>query len=297
LIKRQNIIKMKKIILSLFIVFSITCGHSQTNVYQPFPFDSLVYTSMTESGSSMGSSWLYEKTMWLGDTLINSTHYTKCYRNQTNFNWDGVPSTYYGGMRQDTANEKAYFIDLTNTEHDISVSQNLNVGDSLNGLPITSIDSVLCGTKYHKQYNMAGFDSVDMGNHTARYVVGIGIKNYSNTYFEHGDSYGIYCYTVKNENYFGMFPAPCNILAGVFENTNPTREINLFPNPARDFIILSIPSPQSNMTVTIFNTFGETVLKTNFQNGESAVSIDVRTLPAGIYFIKANTFSSKFIKS
>ena len=42
---------------------------------------------------------------------------------------------------------------------------------------------------------------------------------------------------------------------------------------------------------------GEEVKKLKFSKVESDLSIDVSSLPAGIYFVKMNAYSGKFVKN
>lgn len=78
---------------------------------------------------------------------------------------------------------------------------------------------------------------------------------------------------------------------------NPTvagfEELSVFPNPAKDFITLrNIPSGSS--TVAIFQMDGTMVLQTRVSSDVG--TIDIRNLGKGLYLIKINGKSFKFIK-
>ena len=75
-------------------------------------------------------------------------------------------------------------------------------------------------------------------------------------------------------------------------------EIELFPNPANDFITLKIPVELQNSTVDILNTQGQTV-KT-FSVNKNNSRLDVRFLPEGIYLVRfqsdENFVTKRFVK-
>ncbi|MFH0894393.1 MAG: T9SS type A sorting domain-containing protein [Bacteroidota bacterium] len=75
-----------------------------------------------------------------------------------------------------------------------------------------------------------------------------------------------------------------------------TDQITLFPNPATTSITISIQPLQSDAEVLIFNSLGEQVLNTKVHKAESEVQLDVAKLPAGMYFVKMNKYSGKFVK-
>lgn len=74
--------------------------------------------------------------------------------------------------------------------------------------------------------------------------------------------------------------------------------ISLFPNPASSQLNLSLPKPEK-VFLTIKNTLGETILVKSIT--EQTFSLDVKSFPAGIYFVtvtdeKKNTVTKKFVK-
>ena len=69
--------------------------------------------------------------------------------------------------------------------------------------------------------------------------------------------------------------------AGIVEN-NFLGGINISPNPSTDK--LSITGFSGKGEINIYNTVGEKVFKSEIQNPKS--EIDIRNLPAGIYFVK-----------
>src|SRR4051812_12774540 len=104
--------KIYKFIIFLCLILNFTCV-GQTNIYKPFPNDSAVWMSI--STNSIGDN-SYNVTEWLGDTIINGNPYKKMYDIIL-----GPSLQYKGGMRQDLPNERTYFIDLNNKEHDVTI--------------------------------------------------------------------------------------------------------------------------------------------------------------------------------
>jgi hypothetical protein len=181
---------MKKISLIITIFFlTLTVTNGQTNVYQPFPNDSALWDYQDQG--PMQTTYRFIK--WLGDTVINSKSYIKEYT-CTSYSpvLDNSMWLYSCGIRQDIPNEKIYKI-INGAETDISVSQHLQVGDSITiptsqlSYQIVSIDSVQIGVKFHKRYNCKG-DSTQ----TESYIVGVGEE--SSTFFE--GSSGLSCFSI-----------------------------------------------------------------------------------------------------
>lgn len=78
--------------------------------------------------------------------------------------------------------------------------------------------------------------------------------------------------------------------------------ISLFPNPAINTIhIKGIPEISDVESLEVLNVYGKILLKADVRNSEDPeIHIDLRDLPAGIYFLKVNardyTFTKEFIK-
>lgn len=70
-------------------------------------------------------------------------------------------------------------------------------------------------------------------------------------------------------------------------------EVQVYPNPAHDFI--SINSANPILSLTISNTIGSDVKVMNFDSGAktNSTTVDLVSLPAGIYFVIATTTEGK----
>ena len=265
---------MKKCLFNLFLfVFGSSCL-GQTNVYQPFPLDSAAWFGTTQFESGITN---YDFTEWLGDTVINSISYTKIY-NQHNFS----SLTYGGGIRQDIPNEKIYQIDLNNIEHDMAVSQHGRVGETCPQLLYTysakviSIDSVLVGAQYHKQYHLQSINPNINPLSQGKYIVGVGFANES----VFAESFQLYCFSVKNVNQFGGAPE-CYLISKINLIHNPY-SISLSPNPSSETTILT--TTLSNYSVEIYNLFGQRVKQ--IKGNSNQTEIYRGSLPNGLYIVR-----------
>ncbi len=83
----------------------------------------------------------------------------------------------------------------------------------------------------------------------------------------------------------------CNsgITTGTNNNlTSTSNQINIFPNPTADKIFIT---GLSTGTVTLYNSFGQLIFKTAMTN-----TIDISTLPTGIYFVRLSDSKGTVIK-
>ncbi|MFH0895864.1 MAG: T9SS type A sorting domain-containing protein [Bacteroidota bacterium] len=88
----------------------------------------------------------------------------------------------------------------------------------------------------------------------------------------------------------------CVAMTGAIHENQNIKEIEIYPNPAESFVSLIFPETECATEIYVFNSLGNLIFKTGIQKYENAVSIDVRALPAGMYFVKMNNYSGKFVK-
>ena len=97
------------------------------------------------------------------------------------------------------------------------------------------------------------------------------------------------------ENYYSVLPLSVKCSS----NLNTLNGIEIYPNPAEDFIEISVGSRHGlpNPDIRIFNVFGETVKNPTptLPEGEG-LRIDVSGLPSGLYFVKVGDKVKKFVK-
>ena len=95
------------------------------------------------------------------------------------------------------------------------------------------------------------------------------------------------------------FSSPCLTLDVEDVNGNPdTHFLNVNPNPASDYIELTVDDVESSYKVTIFNITGEAIIKIEMEGNDRKISI--ADLSRGIYFVNVGTekqqFNARFIK-
>ncbi|MFH0895756.1 MAG: T9SS type A sorting domain-containing protein [Bacteroidota bacterium] len=86
----------------------------------------------------------------------------------------------------------------------------------------------------------------------------------------------------------------CNVM--VIELEEPTRNILIYPNPTNNQITIQTTQSKNSFILSIFNSIGKEVIKQNVNPQENEVKIDVSTLPPGIYFVKIQNYTGKFVK-
>jgi hypothetical protein len=93
---------------------------------------------------------------------------------------------------------------------------------------------------------------------------------------------------------------PIGTTVGLDEFLSGSGDGVLSPNPAKDKIVLTLADPTPIIAIEIFNVNGGRVLTENLSSGTNRVEIDIRSLPSGIYFLRAQrhdftTVDKKFI--
>ncbi|MEO8147409.1 MAG: T9SS type A sorting domain-containing protein [Bacteroidia bacterium] len=82
--------------------------------------------------------------------------------------------------------------------------------------------------------------------------------------------------------------------SAVNENSSEPSIINIFPIPVNSILRVKLSNAKD---ITILNLLGDVVLKKDFRfNVNEMVQVDASSLPSGIYFLKAGTVVTKFIK-
>lgn len=97
---------------------------------------------------------------------------------------------------------------------------------------------------------------------------------------------------------FHIFGDPAlriNNWVNTIQKEKATDVCKIYPNPANDFINLSVNDINNNNLILIYNNLGN-VVKTVKINSLSDMRINISNLPAGIYVINYGIYSYKFIK-
>lgn len=67
------------------------------------------------------------------------------------------------------------------------------------------------------------------------------------------------------------------------EENFQNHQVNFFPNPANDFLIVDFPPEYQNISFDIYTISGQLVRTS--QNNQSGEKININTFPNGMYFI------------
>lgn len=95
------------------------------------------------------------------------------------------------------------------------------------------------------------------------------------------------------EDFVAFIKLDSTVFSSIDEPNN--QELVLFPNPAKDFVQLSIMK-FDNPELTIINALGEVEIRLTAEQLSSNKRIDVRSLTSGLYFVKYGNLITKFIK-
>lgn len=90
------------------------------------------------------------------------------------------------------------------------------------------------------------------------------------------------------------------IESSIFDRINITDFLNIFPNPASEYIEISglgvNPLIDGVPEIRIYNVLGECVISVEPQHSVSLQRIDVSGLPPGIYFVRIGEWIGRFVK-
>jgi len=104
-------------------------------------------------------------------------------------------------------------------------------------------------------------------------------------------------YSITPTNTSGVFTAKANILSCLSAASNAititstgnklaAKAIKLYPNPAKDHIVIEV---ETSTVFTIYDALGKVVLT---EEAEKNGFIDIHSLPAGVYSIRANGYKT-----
>ncbi len=89
-------------------------------------------------------------------------------------------------------------------------------------------------------------------------------------------------YRVKQIDYNGIYTYSDIIKLQPYS----TKQISIYPNPVKDLVVISVGDAYLNSTAKITATNGKVLKQINITN--NLFTVDITTLPAGIYFLKMN---------
>ncbi|MFA6233858.1 MAG: T9SS type A sorting domain-containing protein [Bacteroidota bacterium] len=69
--------------------------------------------------------------------------------------------------------------------------------------------------------------------------------------------------------------------------------LDLYPNPTRYSVLVTLDGVQDEMTLVVYNLLGEPVLQQNVRSGDQHVRLSFETLPSGLYLLSALSVSGE----
>lgn len=95
-----------------------------------------------------------------------------------------------------------------------------------------------------------------------------------------------------------MYCDSTKMTTSVAQSSMRTNRVSVSPNPATNIVNISLDNISANGTIAIVNMLGQTILSVPAEKQKT--EIDVRSLPAGTYFIKIQAndelYSERFVK-
>ncbi len=85
-----------------------------------------------------------------------------------------------------------------------------------------------------------------------------------------------------------------SICTGIEDLQNSS--FTVVPNPNSGVFNLSLPGRIDKIEISIFNAFGQQVMRNNYSNTSSEIGINLNAQPAGIYYLQIQTNNGKFVR-
>jgi len=283
---------MKKLVL---LILSLMLGgmfvKAQTISYQPLHGHYTQYGYLHQHWNGTENVESFSKTIWSGDTTINGEDYIRIFQN-------GV---YYGGMREDVANQQRFFINANNVENEITISPFLTVGTVLTDssiflnafrtyldiyvepnydtLIITQVDSVLeANGSYSATYHL---ECLPQSNVSFEFNTYSGLLNIHGFEFSEDQI----CYREDGEQTLPGQETTWTIMCDLGMDENDWSQLALFPNPSLEDI--NLLGDLSKITdLTIYDLQGMTVKQVPLSDVNTGISL--KELQSGVYLLSFN---------
>ena len=105
------------------------------------------------------------------------------------------------------------------------------------------------------------------------------------------------CY---EDNYWGLIhrnsPFPCNYINGVGFEEIKEIEIQVYPNPSKDNIYITI-NQQGTYHLKIYNTIGLLITQSSIGMGTTTINLQSENISAGLYFVEISNEQQQRLKT
>ena len=301
------------LIITLIVLFAIVCMPAKSQTYIPIPLDSTIWKVrywVSHPWPYTGCE-CYMTEYTDGDTIINSKTYTIIKRfNAPNCNQCAGAWIERAIVRQDSAERKVYIILPDSTNEHVLYDFSQTAGDTCNSilypdpfacgqLIISSVDSVLINSKYHRRLNLQGGCLIS-GN--ASLIEGVGSTLgflEKLLIFESGTN--LICahqYKTTNISIYPNGGFVCDTSSvGITENQTENYRLEVFPNPFEDIINFEYVFPIKN--IRIYNLLGQEIYYLVI-GGKQKVQLSRKEFARGLFIYRVETndervFKGKFV--
>ena len=251
------------------------------------------------------------ETYLLGDTTINSQQYTKIYRVMLDVFCQesiiGGPG-YMGSIREDTIEQKVWYISPDQTNEILFFDFSLGIGDTVpeqcyfsrDFYPIVVLDIDTTTTAGGKERCLWTFNN-EPGNQS--YVIeGVGnINGLLSPFVIWFEAWPmLYCYHIDNTLIYPLqsyciLPSDTCVHVGIGEK-RISENILAFPNPLHNNQLLYLTIPDCNIpgltTVSMYSIYGKQVGIWQFH--ENHLKINLPTLKKGFYIVRVTNNKNQY---
>jgi hypothetical protein len=238
----------------------------------------------------------------IDDTVFNLQKYYVLYR------YGYLQDDTAGYLREDTIAGKLWYTSnlQTATEYlvmDLSLQKNDHfiVYGFVGSFQIT-VDSVYLDINNRKHIDF-GYGNLTLCSYNPKFEFIEGVGPTSGVFFQ-GQASGSAIYSALlccHKDNLQIFSNPtfsdrCKVNEVGIKENNPIKLLIISPNPANTSITLSMPQLTADAEVCIFNCMGLPVMKLRATKANEKIVFNIETLPNGIYFVKFQNYSGKFVK-
>ena len=85
--------------------------------------------------------------------------------------------------------------------------------------------------------------------------------------------------------YYYCRESPCNLIVSVPEFPSVENRLRIFPNPARDIVNINLRSSVTDGEISLFNIYGQEIMKVQIDKGDVEYSLDLSGLTSGYYIL------------
>ena len=289
----QRMIKFKKARLPFaLILFLFFCKNISFAQYIPIPTDTTAiwrvdwYDYNFCGPNQPNASYQY---YFNGDTTISNVIYSKLF---TSGYSQCFPLGFIGSFRNDSLNQKAYFIEADSTAEKLIYDFNPTIGDTVpqllqgSSITVTFIDTVFIDGVSRKRI-WHDFLYPPLGPYI---IEGIGTTNGLLAPINGLETvYNLICFSHENRLIFPDTATICSMYENI-DNVNLSHEV-VYPNPLRDKT--TVTSSMKMEQIELRNIEGIEVL--NAKVNSNTFLIDCDRIQAGIYILKIK-YARNFFK-